>query len=77
MHDALRSQRQRGAFFRDRLRKLGDIAYDTDVALLKRWNEFFPRFNGHTIGQQSLEYALLLLHSDDRTYGTDECEYQY
>lgn len=72
MNPILRAQRQRGAFLRDHLRKLGDIAYDTDAALLKRWNPFFPRFNGHTVGQQSLEYALLLLFSDDRTYGTDD-----
>ncbi|MDP6038825.1 MAG: hypothetical protein QGG64_09765 [Candidatus Latescibacteria bacterium] len=72
MDEALRTQCQRGAFLRDHLRKIGDRAYDTDTALLKRWNPFFPRFNGHTIGQQSLEYAILLLHSDDRTYGTDD-----
>ena len=70
--DALRQQRQRGVFIRERLRKLGDRVYDADAALLTRWNPFFPRFNGHTVGQQSLEYAILLLHSDDRTYGTDD-----
>ncbi|NLS77968.1 MAG: hypothetical protein GXY76_11975 [Chloroflexi bacterium] len=70
--DALRQQRQRGVILRERLRRLGDRAYDTDAALLTRWNQFFPRFSGHTAGQQSLEYAILLLHSDDRTYGTDD-----
>lgn len=68
----LRQQRQRCMFVRDNLRKLGDRVYDTDSALLKRWNTFFPRFNGHSVGQQSLEYAILLLLSDDRTYGTDD-----
>ncbi len=70
--DALRQQRQRGALLRERLRRLGDRAYDTDAALLTRWSSFFPRFSGHTVGQQSLEYAILLLHSDDRTYGSDD-----
>ncbi len=72
MDDALRLQRHRGAFLRNQLRAFGDIAYDTDAALLKRWNVFFPRFNGYSVGQQSLEYAHLLLFSDDRTYGTDD-----
>ena len=70
--DPVRRQRQRGMFLRDPLRKLGDRVYDADASLLVRWNPFFPRFNGHTVGQQSLEYAILLLHSDDRTYGTDD-----
>ena len=72
MDESLRTQRHRGAFLRDQLRKLGDLCYDSEAALLTRWNPFFPRFNGLTIGQQSLEYAILLLHSDDRTYGTDD-----
>jgi len=69
---ALRRQRQRGAELRNRLRLIGDRQYDPDAALIRRFSPFFPRFTGHTVGQQSLEYALLLLHSDDRTYGTDD-----
>ncbi|MCZ6636270.1 MAG: hypothetical protein O7G87_22970, partial [bacterium] len=70
--EALRQQRHRCMFLRERLQKLGDQHYDADAALIVRQNPFFPRFNGHSVGQQSLEYALLLLHSDDRTYGTDD-----
>ena len=68
----LRKQHQRDAILRDRMRKAFDMAYDTDAALIVRWNPFFPRFNGHTVAQQSLDYAILLLLSDDRTYGTDD-----
>ena len=68
----LRKQHQRGAVLRDRMRKEFDTAYDTDAALIVRRNPFFPRFNGHTVAQQSLDYAILLLLSDDRTYGTDD-----
>lgn len=70
--EVLRQQRHRGMVLRDRLRKFGDRIYDPDAALLKRFSPFFPRFTGHTVGQQSLEYAILLLHSDDRTYGADD-----
>lgn len=69
---ALKQQRQRGIELRGQLRLLGDQQYDPDAALIKRFSPFFPRFTGHTVGQQSLEYALLLLHSDDRLYGTDD-----
>ena len=72
--DALRLQRQRGIALRHHLRKLGDRDYDPDAALLRSFSAFFPRFTGHAVGQNSLEYALLLLHSDDRTYGTDDKE---
>ena len=68
----LHKQHQRGAILRDRMRKAFDMAYDTDAALIVRRNPFFPRFNGHTVAQQSLDYAILLLLSDDRTYGTDD-----
>ncbi|MBI2951936.1 hypothetical protein HYY27_07575, partial [bacterium] len=60
---ALRRQRQRGVELRNRLRLIGDREYDPDAALIRRFSPFFPRFTGHTVGQQSLEYALLLLHS--------------
>jgi hypothetical protein len=69
---ALRRQRQRGVELRNKLRALGDRDYDPDWALLKRFSPFFARFTGHTVGQQSLEYALLLLFSDDRVYGSDD-----
>lgn len=69
---ALQAQRHRGLELRAQLRLLGDQQYDADYALLKRTSPFFPRFTGHTVGQQSLEYALLLLHSDDRLYGSDD-----
>ena len=68
----IRKQHQRDAILRDRMRKAFDMAYDTDAALIVRRNPFFPRFNGHTVAQQSLDYAILLLMSDDRTYGTDD-----
>ena len=68
----IRKQHQRDAILRDRMRKAFDMAYDTDAALIVRRNQFFPRFNGHTVAQQSLDYAILLLMSDDRTYGTDD-----
>ncbi len=71
-YDSLRRQQQRGLDLRNGLRALGDRQYDPDAALLKRFSPFFARFTGHTVGQQSLEYALLLLHSDDRIYGTDD-----
>jgi len=69
---ALTQQRHRGITLRHRLRPLGDELYDADAALLRQFNPFFPRFCGHMVGQNSLEYALLLLHSDDRVYGTDD-----
>jgi len=68
----LRRQRQRGMALREHLRKIGDREYDPDAALLRQFSAFFPRFVGHTVGQGSLEYALLLLLSDDRLYGTDD-----
>jgi len=67
----LRKQRARGAFLRERLRRQNDVNYDTDVALLRSFNTFFPRFNGH-MRTASIWYAALLLLSDDRTYGTDD-----
>ncbi len=70
--DALRRQQRRGRELRHRLRLLDDREYDPDAALLRRFSPSFPRFTGHTVGQQSLEYALLLLHSDDRLYGADD-----
>ena len=70
--DALRQPRQRGSALRQHMRRLGDQDYDPDVALLRQFSESFPRFTGHTVAQNSLEYALLLLHSDDRIYGTDD-----
>lgn len=70
--EALHQQRQRAALLRERLRHIGDRRYDTDAALLTQFSAFFPRFTGHSVGQQSLEYAILLLLSDDRTYGTDD-----
>lgn len=69
---ALRLQRQRGIELRNRLRRLGDRDYDPNAALIRMFSPFFPRFTGHTVGQQSLEYALLLLDSDDRVYGADD-----
>ena len=70
--EALRRQRHRGVILRDYLRKSGDRDYDPDAALLRSFSDLFPRFTGHMVGQRSLEYALLLLRSDDRTYGTDD-----
>jgi len=69
---ALRAQRNRGVRLRHELRKVGDRFYDPDAALLRQFSEFFPRFTGHMAAQNSLEYALLLLYSDDRTYGIDD-----
>ncbi len=74
MDRALQAQRGRGVLSRERFRNYGNRLYDADFALLKLWNPFFPRFNGHMVGQQSLEYALSLLFSDDRTYGGDDAE---
>lgn len=50
----LRKQHQRDAILRDRMRKAFDMAYDTDAALIVRWNPFFPRFNGHTIARPAI-----------------------
>lgn len=72
MDEAVAAQRDRAIRLQHRLRKLGDRFYDPPQALLRQWNEFFPRFNGYTVAQNSLEYALLLLLSDDRTYGIDD-----
>ena len=67
----LREQRARVAFLRDRFRKNDDRNYDPDIALLRNYDPFFPRFTGHT-RTASIWYAVLLLLSDDRTYGTDD-----
>ncbi len=67
----LREQRARCAFLRDRFRREDDQNYDPDVALLRNFDPFFPRFTGHT-RTASIWYAVLLLLSDDRTYGTDD-----
>jgi hypothetical protein len=72
MNTPLLAQKQRGAVLRDRLRKSGDTRYHPPEALLQSMSPFFPRFTGYTVAQQSLPYALLLLHSDDRTYGIDD-----
>jgi len=69
---ALDQQRHRCIELRQELRRIGDTQYDPDAALLRQFSAFFPRFTGHTVAQNSLEYALLLLHSDDRTYGSDD-----
>ena len=42
------------------------------MALVRSFSDLFPRFTGHMIGQRSMDYALLLLMSDDRIYGTDD-----
>jgi len=68
---ALREQRSRGAFLRERQRRQNDTDYDPDVALLRSFSPFFPRFTGH-MRTASIWYAVLLLLSDDRTYGTDD-----
>ncbi|MGC9318138.1 MAG: hypothetical protein ACP5KN_08895 [Armatimonadota bacterium] len=70
--DALQSQRHRAMCVRHLLRRHGDAYYDPEAALLRQRSRFFPRFTGHTVAQNSLEYALLLLHSDDRLYGGDD-----
>lgn len=72
MTEELRAQRNRAIRLRHRLRKLGDRFYHPPEALLRQWNEFFLRFNGFTVAQNSLEYALLLLAGDDRVYGIDD-----
>lgn len=72
MTPALEAQRDRAIKFQHRMRKLGDRFYDPPEALLRQWNEFFLRFNGYTVAQNSLEYALLLLSGDDRVYGIDD-----
>ncbi len=72
MGDALRAQRDRAVRLQHGLRKLGDRFYHPPEALLRQWNEFFPRFTGFTVAQNSLEYALLLLAGDDRLYGGDD-----
>jgi len=72
MSDALDAQRDRAIRFQHTLRKLGDRFYHPPEALLRQWNEFFLRFNGYTVAQNSLEYALLLLYGDDRVYGIDD-----
>ncbi len=69
---ALAEQQHRCIELRQELRRIGDLQYDPDAALLRQFSAFFPRFTGHSVGQNSLEYALLLLHSDDRTYGSDD-----
>ena len=70
--EALQAQRDRAIRLQHRLKKLGDRFYDPPEALLEQWNEFFLRFNGYTVAQNSLEYALLLLAGDDRVYGIDD-----
>jgi len=67
----LREQRARVAFLRDRFRRQDDRNYDPDAALLRNFDPFFPRLTGHT-RTASIWYAVLLLLSDDRTYGTDD-----
>ncbi len=72
MATALEAQQDRAVRFQHMLRKLGDRFYHPPEALLRQWNEFFLRFNGYTVAQNSLEYALLLLYGDDRVYGIDD-----
>jgi hypothetical protein len=72
MNEALVAQKDRATRLQHHLRRLGYRFYDPPEALLKQWNEFFPRFTGYTVAQNSLEYALLLLASDDRVYGIDD-----
>ncbi len=69
---ALREQRTRAIHLRHELRHVGDRFYDPDAALLRQFSPFFARFTGHSVAQNSLEYALLLLYSDDRVYGIDD-----
>lgn len=69
---ALREQRNRAMHLRHELRRVGDRFYDPDAALLRQFSPFFARFTGHSVAQNSLEYALLLLYSDDRIYGIDD-----
>src|SRR5690606_35245396 len=71
---ALRAQRQRGREMRAYLRKLGDEVYNPHLALTWVYTPFFPRFVGYSIVGRSLEYAILLLHSDDRLYRSDDAE---
>lgn len=70
--DPLQSQRQRGISVRHQLRERGDAFYDAPEALLRQRFEIFPRFSGLIVGQNTLEYALLLLLSDDRLFGGDD-----
>ena len=70
--NALRQQRHRSLVYREHLYKAGIKDYDPDMALVRSFSELFPRFTGHMVGQRSLDYAILLLLSDDRTYGTDD-----
>ena len=72
MDEALRAQRDRGIKLQHRLRKLGDRFYHPPQALLRQWSQIFPRFTGYNVEQNSLEYALHLLASDDRVYGIDD-----
>jgi len=69
---ALREQRTRAIHLRHELRHVGDRFYDPDAALLRQFSPFFARFTGHSVAQNSLEYALLLLYFDDRIYGIDD-----
>lgn len=70
--EALRAQRNRGMHLRHELRAAGDRFYDPDAALLRQFSPFFARFTGHSVAQNSLEYALLLLYSEDHVYGIDD-----
>ncbi len=72
MNEAVAAQRDREIRLQHRLKTLGHRFYDPPEALLKQWNEFFLRFNGYTIGQHSVEYALLLLAGDDNVYVIDD-----
>ncbi len=72
MNASLQAQRQRSMILQERLRYAGDTRYDPPEALLRTFSEFFPRFTGYVAAQESLPYALLLLQSDDRTYGIDD-----
>ncbi len=72
MNDAVAAQRDREVRLQHRLKTLGHRFYDPPEALLRQWNEFFLRFNGYTIGQHSVEYALLLLAGDDNVYVIDD-----
>ncbi len=71
MNEALTNQMERATRLQHRLLRVGHRFYDPPEALLRQWNEFFLRFNGYTIGQNSLEYAILLLMADDNVYGID------
>lgn len=69
---ALRAQYHRAMHLRHELRAVGDRFYDPDAALLRQFSPFFARFTGHSVAQNSLEYALLLLYSEDHVYGIDD-----